>query len=67
MKIIAYKKEYGGLTKPWKLEEIELEYRGNGTEDDPIVIDSAKKFPDQIELFESKLYINIIGLIFQGI
>ena len=63
-RIEALKKEYGGLTKPWKLEAIELDFKGKGTKEDPIILDNAENFPDQIEIYESEKHLLIKDIIF---
>ena len=50
MKIVIYKDYF---KKEWKKKEIELEFKGSGTEEDPIVIESSENLPRSIEIFES--------------
>lgn len=50
MKIIVYKDYF---KKEWKKKEIELEFKGSGTEEDPIVIESSENLPRSFEIFES--------------
>ncbi|MFX1469871.1 MAG: hypothetical protein ACFFB8_14540 [Promethearchaeota archaeon] len=42
-----------------KFEEIEKEFNGSGTKEDPIIIDHSEVLPPSFEIFESMLYITI--------